>query len=318
MATKSVSVYFLVLPKWEISPTLFWVPVNPWEVGRISGHWLKGIPAHKFHGSVHTPLAFIIKENSLELKSLPHYGPHTEDETVGRHDPPRCSGSAILQPKCLGFLMRQMLFLRGGGQGIFEDFQFGSWSTVPRLCLFPCLLLPDWLLPWLRAGGPSVWAVNAVGRWGGGSVVQGRPGPPPLAAEEVVCLLQAGPPPLGGSLAKRAERPPGRPGLRAPGADWVWEWVLARGPRGVGASGDPARSPCHSRAGGRAMSFPSGIWDTGAWGRLVIRLLRSLGETRGQGLCYSACSASSKGPGRPSSPAPHFTRAGGDWLPSCS
>ena len=151
---------------------------------------------------------------------------------------------------------------------------------------------------------------GAAGRW-----FRATPGLP-LCLQRKFCVSSR-PVLLPWEAALRTEPsgPLGNPAPRAPGAGWVWEWVLARGPRGAGASGDPARS---SRAGRRAMSSPSGIWDTGACGRLVIRLSMSLGETRGQGLCYSACSASSKGPGRPSSPAPHFTRTGGDRLPSCS
>ena len=166
---------------------------------------------------------------------------------VGRHDRPRCSGSAILQSKCLGFFMRQMLFLRGGGQGIFEDFQFGSWFKVPRLCLFPCLLLPDWLLPSLRAGGPSVWALNAVGRRVGGSG-------PPRASPSACRGSSVSPPgqssspgrqPCEPSRAAPSEtRPPGRLGRAGCGSGC---WLGALGERGL--LGTPRGAP--GRAGGR-------------------------------------------------------------------
>ena len=121
--------------------------------------------------------------------------------------------------------------MRGGRKGIFEDFQFGSWSKVPRLCLFSCLLLPNWLLPLLNVSSHWIWAVKAVGWWVIGSrlpwaALSGCGGNPVSPARDAVSSGPGWPPPLGGSLVNRPQRSPWRPSHQAPGADWVWEWAL--------------------------------------------------------------------------------------------
>ena len=91
---------------------------------------------------------------------------------------------------------------------IFWDLYTGSEKICMLLflvCLFFCLLLPNWILPLVNAGGHWIWAVNAVGWWVSGSrlpwaALSGCRGNSVSPARDTISSGPGRPPPLGGSL----------------------------------------------------------------------------------------------------------------------